>query len=408
MAMYSKILGTGSYLPAQVRTNADLEKMVDTSDEWIVTRTGIHERRIANEDESVSVMGLHAAKNALEMAQIEAAEIGLIIVATTSATHAFPSAACQIQQLLGINDCAAFDVAAACAGFTYAISIADQFVKTGMTKKALVIGADALSKTLDPEDRGTIILFGDAAGAVVIGASEEPGIISTHLHADGRYGDYYEVKYKGDFIEIDGNDYLVKGKKMSDADLKAYQKFMSQFLIVKPNKAFVVANYGKDFILYYNSQPLGLINGTLATPDGKEIQNVDQVRLRDLAIHVRDGRGDFFVKGKPGKDFQIYFKGKELQYNNRELTMNGRKLDNYLHIKSMESADTATSYLWLITILHLAHIVFTLLYMVKLTIASFAGKYNSEDSLSLRLGAIFWHFLGLLWLYLLLFLLFIH
>jgi len=228
------------------------------------------------------------------------------------------------------------------------------------------------------------------------------------LVTDGRYGDYYEVKYKGDFIEIDGNDYLVKGKKMSEADLKAYQKFMSQFLIVKPNKPFAVTNYGKDFILYYNSQPLGLINGTLATPDGKEIQNVDQVRLRDLAIHVRDGRGDFFVKGKPGKDFHIYFKGKELQYNNRELTKDGVKLDNYLHIKSMETADTATSYLWLITILHLAHIVFTLLYMVKLTIASFAGKYNSEDSLSLRLGAIFWHFLGLLWVYLLLFLLFIH
>lgn len=189
MAMYSKILGTGSYLPAQVRTNADLEKMVDTSDEWIVTRTGIHERRIANEDENVSVMSFHAAQKALEMAQVDASEIGLIIVATTSATHAFPSAACQVQQMLGIHDCAAFDVAAACAGFTYAISIADQFVKTGMTKKALVIGADALSKTLDPEDRGTIILFGDAAGAVVVGESNEPGIISTHLHADGRYGD---------------------------------------------------------------------------------------------------------------------------------------------------------------------------------------------------------------------------
>ncbi|WP_272667299.1 beta-ketoacyl-ACP synthase III [Providencia sp. PROV139] len=187
--MYSKILGTGSYLPAQIRTNADLEKMVDTSDEWIVTRTGIHERRIAGEDESVAVMGFHAAQKALEMAQVDSSDIGLIVVATTSSTHAFPSAACQIQQMLGIHDCAAFDVAAACAGFTYAISIVDQFVKTGMVKKALVIGADALSKTLDPNDRGTIILFGDAAGAMVIGASEQPGILSTHLHADGRYGD---------------------------------------------------------------------------------------------------------------------------------------------------------------------------------------------------------------------------
>ncbi|MBG5907232.1 beta-ketoacyl-ACP synthase III [Providencia stuartii] len=187
--MYSKILGTGSYLPTQIRTNADLEKMVDTFDEWIVTRTGIHERRIAGEDESVATMGFHAAQKALEMAQVDSSEIGLIVVATTSSTHAFPSAACQIQQMLGINDCAAFDVAAACAGFTYAISIVDQFIKTGMAKKALVIGADALSKTLDPNDRGTIILFGDAAGAMVLGASQEPGIISTHLHADGRYGE---------------------------------------------------------------------------------------------------------------------------------------------------------------------------------------------------------------------------
>lgn len=187
--MYSKILGTGSYLPAKTRTNADLEKMVDTSDEWIVTRTGIHERRIAGEDESVATMGFHAAQKALEMAQVDSSEIGLIVVATTSSTHAFPSAACQIQQMLGINDCAAFDIAAACAGFTYAISVVDQFIKTGMTKKALVIGADALSKTLDPNDRGTIILFGDAAGAIVIGASEEPGILSTRLHADGRYGE---------------------------------------------------------------------------------------------------------------------------------------------------------------------------------------------------------------------------
>ncbi|EKT63967.1 beta-ketoacyl-ACP synthase III [Providencia burhodogranariea] len=187
--MYSKILGTGSYLPAKTRTNADLEKMVDTSDEWIVTRTGIHERRIAGEDESVATMGFRAAQKALEMAQIDSSEIGLIVVATTSSTHAFPSAACQIQQMLGINDCAAFDIAAACAGFTYAVSIVDQFVKTGMTKKALVIGADALSKTLDPNDRGTIILFGDAAGAIVVGASEEPGILSTRLHADGRYGE---------------------------------------------------------------------------------------------------------------------------------------------------------------------------------------------------------------------------
>lgn len=186
--MYTKIIGTGSYLPEHVRTNADLEKMVDTSDEWIVTRTGIRERCIAGPDETVSTMGFEAARRALEMAEISADDIGLIIVATTSATHAFPSAACQIQNMLGVKGCPAFDVAAACAGFTYALSIADQYVKSGAVKNALVIGSDVLARTCNPEDRGTIIIFGDGAGAVVLGASEEPGILSTHLHADGRYG----------------------------------------------------------------------------------------------------------------------------------------------------------------------------------------------------------------------------
>lgn len=194
--MFSKIIGTGSYLPEQVRTNADLEKMVDTSDEWIVTRTGIHERRIAAAHETVATMGFTAATNALEMAGITANDIGLIIVATTSSSHAFPSSACMIQQQLGIKDCPAFDLAAACAGFTYALSVADQYVKSGAVKNALVIGSDTLSRTLDPNDRGTIILFGDGAGAVVLSQSEQPGIISTHLHADGNYGQLLTLAYQ--------------------------------------------------------------------------------------------------------------------------------------------------------------------------------------------------------------------
>ncbi len=188
--MYTKIIGTGSYLPEQVRTNADLEKMVETSDEWIVTRTGIRERRIAAAHETVATMGFEAAKQALAMAGVSAEQIGLIIVATTSGTHAFPSSACQIQSMLGVKGCPAFDVAAACAGFTYALSVADQYVKNGAVDYALVVGADVLARTCDPADRGTIIIFGDGASrAVVLGASEEPGIISTHLHADGSYGE---------------------------------------------------------------------------------------------------------------------------------------------------------------------------------------------------------------------------
>ncbi|MFW9292745.1 3-oxoacyl-ACP synthase, partial [Glaesserella parasuis] len=147
--MYSKILATGSYMPTQVRTNADLEKMVETSDEWIVTRSGIKERRIAAADETVATMGFEAAKKCLEQANIDLQEINLIVVGTTSNSHAYPSAACQIQGLLGIEDAIAFDVAAACTGFVYALSVADQFVRTGQVKKALVIGSDLNSRNLD-------------------------------------------------------------------------------------------------------------------------------------------------------------------------------------------------------------------------------------------------------------------
>lgn len=194
--MFSKIMGTGSYLPEQVRSNADLEKMVDTSDQWIVTRTGIRQRRIAGPDDTVATMGYHAARQAIDMAGIDKNDIGLIIVATTSSSHAFPSSACTVQQQLEIKDCPAFDLAAACAGFTYALSVADQYIKNGAVKYALVIGADALSRTLDPNDRGTIILFGDGAGAVLLGQSETPGIISTHLHADGNYGQLLSLCYQ--------------------------------------------------------------------------------------------------------------------------------------------------------------------------------------------------------------------
>ncbi len=186
--MYSRILGTGSYLPEQVRTNADLEKMVDTSDEWITVRTGIKERRIAAENETIADMGYFAAARAIEMAGINKDDIELIIVATTSSENSFPSSACQVQNKLGIKGCGAFDMAAACTGFVYAISVADQYIKSGMYKHILVIGADALSKACEPTDRSTIILFGDGAGAVVLGASEDPGILSTHIYADGQFG----------------------------------------------------------------------------------------------------------------------------------------------------------------------------------------------------------------------------
>ena len=193
--MYTKILGTGSYLPKQIRTNTDLEKMVDTSDEWITTRTGIKERRIAAPDETVTSMAYEAAIKAIEMADIDKQEIGLIIVATATSANAFPSSATELQAKLDLGDVVAFDVSAACSGFIYALDIADKYVKSGVIKYALVVGSDMLTRGVDPKDRGTIIIFGDGAGAVVVGASEEPGIIASHLHADGRYGELLKYPY---------------------------------------------------------------------------------------------------------------------------------------------------------------------------------------------------------------------
>ncbi len=192
--MYSRILGTGGYLPERVLTNADLEKMVDTSEQWIVERTGIRERHLAAEHETTSDLAVAAARQAIAAADIDVAEIDLIIVATTTPDLIFPSTACLVQNKLGMsNGCAAFDVQAVCSGFVYALSIADNFIRAGQARRALVIGAETLSRITDWNDRGNCILWGDGAGAVILAASETPGIISTHLHADGRYRDLLHV-----------------------------------------------------------------------------------------------------------------------------------------------------------------------------------------------------------------------
>ncbi len=185
--MYSRIAGTGSYLPEKILTNHDLEKMVETSDEWIVERTGIKKRHIAAEGQSTCDLGEIAAKRAMEAAGKKAEDIDLIVFATTTPDLIFPSTACLLQKKLGIAGGAAFDIQAVCTGFVYALGVADKFIKSGSHKCALVVGAETLSNILDWTDRGTCILFADGAGAVVLEASEEEGIMSTHLHADGQY-----------------------------------------------------------------------------------------------------------------------------------------------------------------------------------------------------------------------------
>lgn len=190
---YSRIAGTGSYLPEKILTNADLEKMVETNDEWIVARTGIKQRHIAADNEFSSDLAVQAARRAIEAAGITAQDIDLIIVATTTPDRIFPSTACLLQNKLGIAGCPAFDVQAVCSGFIYALTTADQFIKSGAAKCALVVGAETISRITDWTDRGNCILWGDGAGAVILAASEEPGIISTHLHADGSYAELLSV-----------------------------------------------------------------------------------------------------------------------------------------------------------------------------------------------------------------------
>ena len=193
--IYSKIAGTGRYLPERVLTNADLEKMVETSDEWIRTRTGIEQRHVASEDENTSDLCVEAARIAIEDAGVTVDDIDLIVIGTTSPDLIFPNIATIVQQKMGIPACAAFSVEAACTGFIYAMSTADKFVRAGDSKCALVIGAEIITRLIDWEDRSTCVLFGDGAGAVILQPSDEPGIISTHLGADGQYKDllYYPV-----------------------------------------------------------------------------------------------------------------------------------------------------------------------------------------------------------------------
>lgn len=228
MNKYSRIIGTGGYLPKKILTNHDLESMIDTTDEWIHTRTGIRQRHVVGEGESASTMASHASVLALETAGISPTDLDLIVVATSSPDRIFPSTACLVQNHLGAAGCAAMDVQAACAGFTYALSIADQYIRAGTAKRALVIGSEANSRIIDWTDRRTCIIFGDGAGAVVVEAveSDEPqGVISTHIHADGRYNDLLyvpnpsgvgEADREEAFMHMSGNEvFKVATKKLS-------------------------------------------------------------------------------------------------------------------------------------------------------------------------------------------------
>ncbi len=210
MMNYSKILGTGSYLPEKILTNFDLEKTLDTTSEWIIERTGILKRHIAADHETALSMAENAARAAMKAANIAPSEIGMIIIATTTPEKMFPSTACLLQQRLEIAGCPAFDLnSTACAGFVYGLSIADKYIRDGSVDNVLVIGSEVMSRVLDWTDRSTCILFGDGAGAVLLGKSNEPGILSTHLHADGTHKDVlYLDTSVGKPIDVESALYL--------------------------------------------------------------------------------------------------------------------------------------------------------------------------------------------------------
>ena len=210
--MYSRIAGTGKYLPERVLTNFDLEKMVDTSDEWIRTRTGIERRHIAADDQATSDLALEASRAALEDAGIGPQDIDLVIVGTTTPDLIFPNVACLVQQKLGIPACPAFSIEAACSGFVYALTTADQFMRGGMARRALVIGAETMSRIIDWTDRETCVLFGDGAGAVVLESADEPGVLYSKIAADGRYRDLLYASKGVSARPSDPNDSALKMK----------------------------------------------------------------------------------------------------------------------------------------------------------------------------------------------------
>jgi len=298
MTHYARIIGTGGYLPERVVTNAELEKTVDTTDAWIRERTGIEQRHIAAEDEFTLDLAENASRFALEAASVKFEDIDLIIVATTTADQVFPSTACLLQSRLGIHGCPAFDVQAVCTGFVYALSVADQFMRTGAAKNALVVGAETFSRIIDWSDRNTCVLFGDGAGAVVLTRDTKPGILSTHIHADGDYAKLLHVP-KGvsnnlaavqggtAYVEMAGSDVFKMAVKtlgrIVDETLEANNMQKSDVDWLVPHQA--------------NSRILAATAKKLSMPMDKVVQTVGKHGNTSAAsiplaldVAVRDGR----------------------------------------------------------------------------------------------------------------------
>ncbi|HKE40679.1 MAG TPA: beta-ketoacyl-ACP synthase III [Casimicrobiaceae bacterium] len=293
--MHSRIVGTGGYLPQRVLTNAELARRIDTSDEWVRTRTGICERRIAAPEEQTSDLALAASKSALAAASIEAEAVDLIVVATTTPDMIFPSTACILQSKLGVRNGPAFDVQAVCSGFVYALALADLMIKSGAVRNALVVGAEIYSRILDWNDRGTCVLFGDGAGAVVLTPAQTPGILSAHLHADGHYRD---------ILCVPGTvaNGAVSGKPFVHMDGSSVFKFAVRVLAEVAHEAleanrlppsaidWLIPHQANIRIMHATMKKLGLPDERMVTTVDKHANTSAASIPLALDVAVRDGR----------------------------------------------------------------------------------------------------------------------
>jgi 3-oxoacyl-[acyl-carrier-protein] synthase-3 len=295
LTAYSRIAGTGSYLPAKVLTNRDLEGSVETSDEWIFSRTGIRERHIAADHECASDLALIASQRALEAAGVTAAELDLIIVATTTPDMVFPSTACILQAKLGAKNCPAFDVQAVCSGFVYALTTADHFMRSGQYRNILVVGSEVYSRILDWEDRTTCVLFGDGAGAVVLQRSDAPGIRSTHLHADGSHAGILSVPGSVSGGKVSGRPLLqMEGNAVFKFAVRVLGEVAEEALaanhLTKADIDWLIPHQANIRIIQATAKKLGLpMDKVITTVDRHANTSAASIPLA-LDLAVRDGR----------------------------------------------------------------------------------------------------------------------
>ncbi|AHE98166.1 beta-ketoacyl-ACP synthase III [Thioalkalivibrio paradoxus] len=307
---FARIAGTGSYLPEGILTNADLERMVDTSDEWIVDRTGIRVRHIAGPGEATSDLALHAARRALDAAGLAAAELDLILVATTTPDQIFPSTACLLQAKLEVSGCPAFDVQAVCSGFVYALATADQFIRAGQCRHVLVVGAETLSRITDYTDRSNCILWGDGAGAVVLSRSDEPGIVSTHLHADGSQRSLLEVPGGISRNDVEDTKIRMEGRAVFRVAVNTLDQIVDETLahngIAKSDLDWLVPHQANIRIIQATAKKLAMsMERVVVTVDTHGNTSAASIPLA-LDVAVRDGRikpGDLILTEAFGGGF---------------------------------------------------------------------------------------------------------